>query len=111
MLFNSFAFLFAFLPATWLGYEAFRAPRPRLGIICLTLASIAFYAYWRSDGLLVLIASIGVNFLIGCHLARLGDDVAPARRAWLWLGICLNLAALGWFKYAGFLVGAAAAML
>jgi alginate O-acetyltransferase complex protein AlgI len=62
MLFSSFTFLFQFLPATILAFAAARRHSPRAGIIVLVAASLFFYGAWRPIYLLLLVASVAVNF-------------------------------------------------
>jgi len=65
MLFNSYEFLFLFLPITLAGYfwVARRGHEP--AIVWLVLASLFFYAWWRPAYLLLLLFSMLVtNFSI-----------------------------------------------
>ena len=98
MLFSSFTFLFQFLPATVLAFAAARRHSPRAGILVLAGASLFFYGAWRPVYLVLLIASIAGNFLCGL---RMQDP--RHRRALGVLGVVLNLALLGTFKYTNFL--------
>ncbi len=108
MLFNSYAFLFGFLPVTLVGFAAAcRTGRAAAPVWWLSLASLFFYGYWAPRYLGVLLASILANYALGRLLARpAGDDArrARARRTTLALGVALNLLGLAWYKYAGFLV-------
>ncbi|HXN68208.1 MAG TPA: MBOAT family protein, partial [Bradyrhizobium sp.] len=98
MLFSSYTFLFQFLPATVLAFAAARLHSPRAGIMVLAAASLFFYAAWRPAYLLLLIASIAVNFSLGLRM----ED--PARRRNIGaLGVALNLAVLCYFKYTNFI--------
>ena len=98
MLFSSFTFLFQFLPATVLAFAAARRHSPRAGILVLVGASLFFYGAWRPIYLALLIASIAGNFVCGL---RMQD---PRRRRMLGiLGVVVNLALLGIFKYTNFL--------
>lgn len=96
MLFNSFAFLLAFLPLAlglhWLA-ERF-APQWRLAV--LALLSFAFYGYWDWRFVPLLAASILVNWLIAelFHKTRSGGLIT--------LAIVLNLLVLALFKYFNF---------
>jgi len=66
-------------------------------------ASLLFYAWWRTELVLLLAVSVTGNYAIGQrvrHLARAGSD--PAARRWLAAGVAANLLLLGWFKYADF---------
>jgi alginate O-acetyltransferase complex protein AlgI len=98
MLFSSYTFLFQFLPATVLAYAAARRHSPRAGIMVLAGASLFFYGAWRPVYLLLLIASIGVNFVLGL---RMEDPLR--RRAIGTFGVALNLAVLCYFKYTNFI--------
>jgi D-alanyl-lipoteichoic acid acyltransferase DltB (MBOAT superfamily) len=103
MLFNSYPFLCVFLPLTLLAFYGLR----RLGwlglsVASLTLASIAFYAYWKPPDTLILLGSIGFNFLVARGIARVP---APRSRWLLILGVCGNLALLFYFKYFNFIAG------
>ena len=112
MLFNSYVFLFAFLPATLLGFWlASRSGRPRLGLWWLNAVSLFFYAWWAPKYTALLLVSVLFNFGIGRLMARpSGADVVagpgrfPSRKAMLRLGVVGNLAALGYFKYANFFI-------
>jgi alginate O-acetyltransferase complex protein AlgI len=108
MLFNSYPFLFVFLPLALLAFYGLR----RLGwlrasVASLTLASIAFYSYWRPADTSILLASILFNFYVTRGMVR-----AQGRwgRSLLVVGICGNLAVLFYFKYFNFVAGNLAAV-
>ena len=106
MLFNSFIFLFAFLPLVLAAFYASRAwVSARASITVLLLASLVFYAYWNPEYLVLLLVSITVNYLFGRRLAASG-----ASKPLLVAGITLNLVFLGYFKYMDFLIGSANAL-
>src|ERR1700686_4908004 len=98
MLFSSYTFLFQFLPATVLAFAAARRHSPRAGIMVLAGASLFFYGAWRPVYLLLLLASIGVNFALGL---RMEDPLR--RRSIGTFGVALNLAVLCYFKYTNFI--------
>ena len=98
MLFSSYTFLFQFLPATALAFAAARRHSPRGGIMVLAGASLFFYGAWRPVYLLLLIASVAVNFGLGL---RMEDPLR--RRAIGTFGVALNLAVLCYFKYTNFI--------
>ena len=112
MLFNSYAFLFAFLPATCLVYFALNRWIPgRAGLAWLFAASCFFYAYWNWKFLPLLLGSIVVNFAIGGMLQRQAQrSGTQAGNAVLAIGVTANLALLGYFKYADFFVANANTM-
>ena len=102
MLFNSVAYLVLFLPVAVVVFQFFSKGTDRerqLG--WLVLASLFFYASWQPIYLLLIIASVLVNFAMGKQLARCSDS---STRFWLILGVGFNLLLLGYYKYTGFLV-------
>ncbi|NEO37434.1 MAG: MBOAT family protein [Moorea sp. SIOASIH] len=132
MLFNSYAFIFGFLPITLLvffGLSRFRVVKATW--VWMTLASLFFYGYWKIAYLPLLLISISGNYVIGKQIEKLvilldegsGDDnAAPDKpdkisslvskvvsykqqtKLLLWIGIGFNLGILGYFKYANFFV-------
>lgn len=105
MLFNSFEFLFLFLPVVLVAYYLARRHVSHLAaLFLLNLASLVFYAWWDVRNLPILIASVAINHLFARAMARWGNQ------PWLALGILFNLSVLGFFKYADFLIGNANAL-
>ena len=109
MLFNSYAFLFAFLPVTLLGYFALGRLGKTWGAAWLGACSLFFYGWWDYRYLTLLLASIVVNFHAGGFIARHAG--AEAGRRMLTLAIAANLALLGYYKYADFFIGSANGLL
>lgn len=106
MLFNSFLFIFGFLPlALVLFYAAGRFGRSgRLAKVLLTLLSLGFYAMWRPIHLPLLLGSIVVNYFVGDRIqSALAAGRERTMRVWLVLGLAADLSFLGWFKYANFI--------
>jgi alginate O-acetyltransferase complex protein AlgI len=100
LLFNSYEFIFLFLPLCVIGYfvcARFFSIEVALGF--LVLASLYFYAYWKPVYLVLLLFSIVFNFSVGRILSREGRWRA---RSIFIFGIGVNLALLGYFKYANF---------
>jgi len=107
MLFNSYVFLFAFLPLTLAGFFLLGRASRTWAIRWIIAASVFFYAWWRPLNLLIMAPSVLVNFLLARVLQRLGEQgKARASRGVLMLGIAFNIAFLGYFKYANFAAGA-----
>lgn len=105
MLFNSFIFLFLFLPITLAIWQLLRRwVGLRVALGWLVLASLFFYAAWDIRYLSVLLTSICINFWIGGRIlaARQGGNESVAMR-WMVAGVTFNLLVLGGFKYAYFL--------
>jgi D-alanyl-lipoteichoic acid acyltransferase DltB (MBOAT superfamily) len=100
MLFNSYPFIFVFLPIVLFGYFASARFSQLAPVIWLALASLVFYSFsnWPFVGLLL--ASIGFNYLIGWLL--ISRPLARLRATVLAAGVTGDLLILGIFKYAGF---------
>jgi alginate O-acetyltransferase complex protein AlgI len=99
MLFNSYAFLFGFLPAVlagWWGLSRWRQPR----LAFLTCASWFFYAWWDWRYLPVLIGATSVDYVAGHWLARTESE--PRRRSLLVASMSTNIGILVYFKCSGF---------
>ncbi len=101
MLFNSYAFVLAFLPLTLAGFYALSAVVPgQAGIAWLTAASLLFYAWWNPAHLWVPLASACVNFAVARFIARGNRDRRGLRKALLGFGVLANVAFLAYFKAA-----------
>ena len=102
MLFNSYPFIFLFLPVALAGYFG----SSRLGhlapAVWLALASLAFYSVSNWQFVLLLLASVAFNYTIGWLLIA-KPLRAVQRFAVLAVGVAGDLLVLGYFKYAGFL--------
>ncbi len=99
MIFSSAEFLFLFLACTLLGYynPFFRGRRFRN--VFLLLVSLFFYAWGEPKYVVLLLASITVNWLLG----GMAGEGRPHRKAALVTAVVYNLAVLFVFKYLGFL--------
>lgn len=97
MLFSSSIFIFLFLPVSLIGYQILsRFGRTAL-LSWLSLASLFFYGYWNPAYLILLCASIVMNYLFSQALG--GELSEEAQSRWLLAGIVSNLALLMYFKY------------
>src|SRR5580704_503599 len=102
MLFNSYPFIFLFLPITLLGYFVLGRVGNLAPVIWLALASLAFYSVSNWQFVALLLASIAFNYVIGRLL--ISTHLRPGPRfAVLTVGIAGDLLVLGYFKYAAFL--------
>lgn len=103
MLFNSFPFIFVFLPIVLVGFFALARISHRLAAGWLTAASLVFYGWWDPHYIALLLASICFNYVLGMQIARMLEAGRLTRgRQLLALAIVANLALLGYFKYAIF---------
>jgi alginate O-acetyltransferase complex protein AlgI len=103
MLFNSYPFIFVFLPVVLVGYFAANRLGEKAPVIWLALASLVFYSFSNWPFVALLLGSIAFNYFVGRLLIsrHLGSGL---RSAVLAAGVSGDLIALGIFKYAGFLV-------
>src|SRR5580698_2327680 len=98
MLFNSYEFLFGFLPAVLFIY--WRLPNQNYRKYWLVCASYVFYAAWSAKFALLMLTTTGVDYFT----ARYIEDSSSARRrkAWLSVSLVANLGVLAIFKYFDF---------
>ncbi|OHD63298.1 MAG: acetyltransferase [Spirochaetes bacterium RBG_13_51_14] len=106
MVFNSFEYIFMFLPAAWGVYFILNR---YLGVIAarmgLVLCGLFFYGYWNLLYLPLLLLSIVINFSIGYSLQGGFAAVSKIpRKAILIFGLIFNIGLLGYFKYSDFLI-------
>ena len=98
MLFNSYPFLFIFLPLTLAGYEVASRFHQRAVVLWLGFMSLVFYGWSQPGLLMILLGSILLNYAAAGLISRkIPNGTAP--RVWLTAAIVLNLAVLGYYKY------------
>jgi alginate O-acetyltransferase complex protein AlgI len=93
------SFLFAFLPLAVCVY--FVAPGRRLKNFALIALGAIFYAYGGLSSLLVLVASVAMNYVCGLAIEALRGKSGAAKVA-MTVGVLGNLVLLAAFKYVGF---------
>jgi len=99
MLFNSYIFIFAFLPIVLFGFHLIgKRGHHRVAISWLVGASLFFYGWWNPAYLGLILLSIIFNYAIGVSLS--GKPV----KLILFFGVVTNLGLIGYFKYANFFV-------
>jgi D-alanyl-lipoteichoic acid acyltransferase DltB (MBOAT superfamily) len=111
MLFNSYTFLFLFLPFTLAGAFVLARHRTSFAVAWLVLASLFFYGWWSWRHVPLLMASIAFNYLAGEAIAKAGGKEGGKALGHLAGAIAVNLVVLGYLKYASFLVGNVGALL
>ena len=99
MVFSSIIFLYLFLPAVIALY--FFSPKKSRNLILL-ISSLFFYAWGEGFYILVMIASILINYTGGIMINRYRKLLSG--RVYLTVVICLNLFILSSFKYTNFIV-------
>ncbi|MGB9093528.1 MAG: MBOAT family protein [Gallionella sp.] len=106
MLFNSYIFIFGFLPSVLLGFFWLARISPVYASSWLALASLIFYAYWNPAYVGLLLGSVICNYTFGVWIAKAGVKHEDRRKKKLLIAaIAANLLLLGYYKYANFFVG------
>ena len=105
MLFNSYYFIFVFLPIVLLVFFKIGGlGHHRVAIAWLVGASLFFYGWWNPAYLGLIIASVLFNFALGVSLAASTGYAKLHKRTLLIFGITANIGVLGYYKYTNFLV-------
>jgi alginate O-acetyltransferase complex protein AlgI len=100
MLFNSYIFLYAFLPITLVGYYGlahFSGPTAAKYWLCL--GSFVFYGWWNPAFVILLVGSIAFNYTISRFLVGNDGPESPHQGKILFVGLAANLLVLVHFKY------------
>lgn len=105
MLFNSFVFIFLFLPLTLAGYFLLnRFHKYEWAKGWLVVASLYFYAFFNPSYLPIILSSIVINYSIGSALVKNTGWFLAHRKILLVAGVLFNLGLLGYFKYTDFFI-------
>ncbi len=100
MVFSSMSFMAFFLPSVILLYFACRSPKWRNGV--LVAFSLLFYAWGEPVRILLMVASVFINYSAAIFIAELKRK--SLRRMALILGLSVTVGMLGYFKYFAFFV-------
>jgi alginate O-acetyltransferase complex protein AlgI len=103
MLFNSYQFLFAYLPIVAIGFFLIAKVGYRYAALWLALASIFFYGWWNPQFLILLLGSIIFNYAMGYYISQNRSHALLSKRI-LISAIVSNLALLAYFKYTNFFI-------
>ena len=102
MLFNSYEFIFAFLPITFLIYFYLNHKNKiQEAKLFLVLSSLFFYAWWNPIYLPLILISMFFNYKVGNVLL---NNKKSSNKKILTLSISSNLLLLGYFKYSDFFI-------
>jgi len=103
MLFNSYEFIFLFLPLSFFIYFFLLEKRLITGAKAfLVFASLFFYSWWNIAYLPIILSSMLFNYVIGNSLNENFKQVCVHKKGLLTFGVVANLALLGYFKYTDF---------
>ncbi len=108
MLFNSYSFIFLYLPLVLLGFFQLARFNHAWAAGWLAAASLFFYGYWDPAYVGLLLGSIVCNYAFGTWIAKAGVQGALSRKKWvLVFAIAANLTLLCYYKYANFFLTSA----
>lgn len=101
MLFNSYIFVFLFLPICILGYFSLNhLGQKMLAQIFILCMSLWFYAYFNLKYLLIILVSIIGNYMFYLLLNKDGDRIG--RKLFLFMALAMDIGILFYFKYYNF---------
>ncbi len=110
MLFNSYEFIFVFLPIVFFVYFYLLNRRLIIGAKgFLVFASLFFYSWWNVAYLPLILVSMLFNYVLGNNLNQKSVEREELKsrvssKTLLTIGIVANLGLLGYFKYADFFI-------
>ena len=109
MLYNSYPFIFIYLPAVFAGFFLLARESAMLASLGLAVASLFFYAWWNPAYVTLLLGSIAFNFSMGRAIDRVRREPGQGARrlgagGLAALAIAADLALLGYYKYANFFI-------
>ena len=103
MLFNSYEFIFAFLPITIIGYFLLNHfDKHSIAKLWLVLCSLFFYGYFNLSYLWIIISSIIVNYLLSYYFDNSKTNNSLFRKVLFCSGLFLNIGLLFFYKYLDF---------
>ena len=104
MLFNSYSFIFLFLPLTLWGYFSLAKYSRRLSALWLAAASLFFYGCWNPTFVVLILTSITVNYAFGWAIGHARLISLQHAKTLLIVAVVANLGMLAYFKYANFFI-------
>ena len=105
MLFNSYEFIFIFLPISLFVFFQIGRFSHNIAATWLAAASLLFYGWWNPIYVLLLLISILFNYFIGIYLAKCSVNyISTKKLVALFFGVTSNLALLCYYKYFNFFV-------
>lgn len=114
MLFNSYAFIFFYLPVVLIGFFYLSRLNHAFAAGWLALASLFFYGYWNPAYIGLLLSSIVCNYAFGMWIAKTKEPASGklgvvsstqvSKKQLLIVAVSANLLLLGYYKYANFFI-------
>lgn len=104
MLFNSYIFIFGFLPTTlFIFFSLTKFHLTKAAHLWLLIASLVFYSYWNIAYLPLLLISIVINYRVG-RLICYAKPASKLAKILLGSGISFNIGLLIYYKYTDFFI-------
>ena len=100
MVFSSLFFAYVFFPVCMLLYYASSSIKWRNGV--LLAFSLLFYSWGEPVFVLLMIATVAVNYFLGLQIGKAGSQ--NHAKLYMALSVIVSLGSLGFFKYSGFFV-------
>ena len=100
MLFNSWVFIFLFLPISLIGY--FNIKNIKFRKIWIILCSLYFYGYFNKSYIFIILISILFNYICSYYMERNKNNIL--KRILFLTAIIFNLGLLGYYKYFNFFI-------
>ncbi|MGL5357285.1 MAG: MBOAT family O-acyltransferase, partial [Cetobacterium sp.] len=108
MLFNSFLFIFLFLPVTLIGYFLLNSyGKEKWAKAFLVLASLYFYSYFNPKYTYLIVLSILVNYFVGNKIStnkKIEMCGGGVTKPYFITGLVFNIGMLFYFKYYDFFI-------
>ena len=105
MLFNSYEFIFVFLPITFFIYFYLNQKKlTEASKAFLVFSSLFFYSWWNVSYLPIILSSMLFNYVIGNSLNNDEGHYRFSKKSILTFGIVSNIALLAYFKYTDFMI-------
>ena len=104
MLFNSYIFIFCFLPITLAIYFLFnRLEKYTFSKVVLIIASLVFYGYFNPSYLWIILSSVIINYCINL-LFRKKQLNKKYRKLLFVIGLVFNVGLIVFYKYLNFII-------
>jgi D-alanyl-lipoteichoic acid acyltransferase DltB (MBOAT superfamily) len=107
VLFNSYEFIFAFLPVSFFGYFYLNHKRlTTASKVWLVFSSLFFYSWWNIVYLPLILTSVFFNHTIASAIVEY-DGLKKkyfSKKSLLLIGLVFNIGLLAYFKYADFFI-------
>ena len=105
MLFNSFGFIYLFLPITFVIYFFLNKKNyTQISKVFIFFSSLFFYSWWNIIYLPLILFSLIFNFVLGRAIIKSSTNDIFSKKQLLIIGIIINIFLLSYFKYAEFFI-------